>query len=460
MSFFPHPERVLVPRLRSGCAAVLVSGLLWLGQACGSQAHAGSATNEADPSLYPRNAAEIKAMLNVLAPDRGASFSVQNAYIERLKQYRYLCGVPYEDIQWDSQLAVLAQKAAQVCAKLNKLTHNPEKPAGMSDEDYELGKKGAGRSNLYQGIVQPAACVDGWMDDSDPKNIDRVGHRRWCLNPGMLKTAFGAEGGFAAMLAHDRSRQPVPDWDFVAYPARGYMPAEFFGSRRAWSLSLNTGKYAVPKKEGVQVSIWPADEKHEPCGDALKLDYLNVENGGFGSGPAIIFRPAVLSLAPDACYLVEIAGLKSKGGKPAAIRYLVHFIVLQKIPYGPESGVVYTAYLQNRLKAAQGLGDKLDQLEALSGLMEDKSLDLADPAVATALRSSLAELLKDPAMRREQEAAQQYRMVADFEHKAGKKKDKLVQAALGYRDLAEEYKGTRAGQKAAEDFERLKKIAQ
>lgn len=399
-------------------------------------------------------------MLQLLAPDRNVGANVQNAYIGRLKQYRYICGVPYEDIQWDNQLAVLAQKAALVCAKLNKMTHTPEKPAGMSDEDYDLAKKGAGQSNLFQGRVHPVSCVDGWMDDSDDKNIDRVGHRRWCLNPGMLKTAFGTEGGFAAMHAHDHSRQSVPDWDFVACPARGYMPAELFGKRQAWSVSPNMGKYAPPKKDGVQVSIKPANEKCEPAGAALKLDYFNVENGGFGSGAAIIFRPEGLNLAADARYLVEITGLANKNGQPATIRYLVHFINLQKVPDSPESSVIYTTYLQNRFKAAKGLSDKVEQLEALNGLAEDKFLSLADPAVATAVRTSLAELLKDPALRKEQEAAQRYKIIADFEQKAGKKKDKLVQAALGYRDLAEAFKGTRAGQRAAEDFERLKKAAQ
>jgi len=460
MSLFPLSRRVL------GRVVVLAWAVLCLGHVLAPQAFASSPANEPDPALYPRTAAEIKAMLQVLAPDRNGGAHVQNAYIERLKQYRYICGVPYEDIQWDDKLAVLAQKAALVCAKLNKLTHSPERPADMSDEDYALAKKGAGQSNLFQGRTHPVSCVDGWMDDSDNKNIDRVGHRRWCLNPVMLRTAFGAEGGFAAMYAFDHSRKSVPDWEFVAYPARGYMPVEFFGKRYAWSVSLNMGKYAPPKKDGVQVSIKPANEKCEPSGDALKLDYFNVENGGFGGGAAIIFRPEALSLADDARYLVEITGLKSKSkskgktGQPAAIRYLVHFVNLQKVPDGPESSVIYTAYLQNRLKAARGLSNKVEQLEALDGVAEDEFLGLADPTVATAIRASLAELLKDPALRKEQEAAQQYRTIADFERKAGKKKDKLVQAALGYRDLAEAFKGTRAGQRAAEDFERLKKATE
>jgi uncharacterized protein YkwD len=412
---------------------------------------------EPEATQYPRKLGEIKAMIQVLAPEKSAG--VANTYIQRLKQYRYVCGVPYEDIQWDSQLALLAQKASLVCSKLGTLTHTPTKPAGMADDEYKLAKTGAGSSNLYMGVVQPAACIDGWMDDSDDKNIDRVGHRRWCINPTMVKTGFGSEGKFAAMHAHDTSRANVPDWDFVAYPARGYMPMELFGNRHAWSVSPNTRKYEVPKG-GVKASITPANEKGQPAGAALKLDYFNVEFGGFGSGPAIIFRPEAFAMAGDARYVVEITGLKPKGKQPATLSFLVHFINLQKAPDSPDSRAVYTTYFQQRLKAAQALSDRVDQLEALAAISEDKFLGCTDPSVVSALRTALTDLTKDSALKREQEASQRYRLVADFELKAGKKKDQLVQAAFGYRDLAQAFKETRAGRRAADDFERLKKTAQ
>src|SRR5439155_5019923 len=165
---------------------------------------------------YPRSAGEMKAMLKVLDPSRNHRADVQTAYIHRLMQHRYICNVPYEGLHADDKLVELAEHAALICEKIGHLSHNPEKPPGMDDAEYALCKKGAGSSNLFSGVTDPVRCVDGWMDDSDRSNIDRVGHRRWCLNPKMLKTGFGRAGNYAAMHSFDSSRTHIPDWDFVA----------------------------------------------------------------------------------------------------------------------------------------------------------------------------------------------------------------------------------------------------
>src|SRR5688572_16880746 len=81
--------------------------------------------------------------------------------------------------------------ADETSPRLHKPRHAPERPPAMSDDHYNIGKHGAGQSNLFMGPTEPASCVDGWMDDSDPTNIDRVGHPRWILNPAMGTTAFG-----------------------------------------------------------------------------------------------------------------------------------------------------------------------------------------------------------------------------------------------------------------------------
>lgn len=278
-----------------------------------------------DPALYPRKLTELKTTLQSLAPQRNGG-NAGEAYLARLRQYRYLCEVPYEDLQWSADYATLAGKAAGICNRLNKLTHTPQKPAGMSEEEYKLGRKGAGTCNLFMGLTHPVACVDGWMDDSDPHNIDRVGHRRWCLNPRMLKTAFGTEGRYAAMYAMDGARKSVPDWAFVAFPARGYMPTGFFSEHHAWSVLPNTARYGKLVKGDVKVCVQPVDSRLTPQGEPLKLNYFNVDTQGFGCGPAIIFRPAEFRPRDGARYKVEITGLKAKNGQPAVIRYLVHFV--------------------------------------------------------------------------------------------------------------------------------------
>ena len=257
---------------------------------------------EKEPTWYPKSQSEMKAMLTVLAPQRDAKERMKDDYIQRLKMYRYVCDVAFEDLTWEEAYAKLAHHASLICSKLNKLTHNPEQPPGMSDEDYALGKQGAGQSNLFMGRTEPAGCVDGWMDDSDDSNIDRVGHRRWCLNPKMLKSAFGTVGNYAAMYAFDNSLKTVREWDYVAYPTRGFMPIDLFGGHYAWSVSLNMEKYAKPGKDEVTATIQPVDGQFKSVGNVLELNYFTVETGGFGSGTAIIFRPKSFSVQSDTRY--------------------------------------------------------------------------------------------------------------------------------------------------------------
>jgi len=196
-----------------------------------------------------------------------------------------------------------------------------------------------------------------------------------------------------------------------------------------------------------------ADAKLAPTGPELKLDYSHVDLGGFGSGPAIIFRPAAFPLAEGA-FVVEIAGVKPKSGEPVPLRFVVHFFNVQKTADGPESAAIYSKYMQRRFDTIQALPEKVDQVEQLTELMESEFL--RDPAVKSSVQKSLAELLKEPALKREHEASFRYKQVAALEQKAGKSKNQLTQVALSYRELASAFKDTRAGVKAAGDFERLK----
>lgn len=408
-------------------------------------------TADQDPKLYPKSVGEIKAMTQVLAGKKGGS--VSNEFMARMRQYRYIVGVPYETLTWDAKLQDYAEHGALIMAKLNQMTHTPSKPAGMTDAEYELCKKGCGEGNLFTGLTQAGPCVDGWIDDSDPKNIDRVGHRRWCLNPHMGKTAFGANGNYAAMYAWDGSNKDIPDWDFVSYPARGWMPISFFGPKHAWSVSLNPKKYEMPVEAQIKVSIKPADAKLAPAGPELKLEYFHVDTGGFGTGAAIIFRPAAFSLAEGA-YVVDITGVKPKSAEQEPLHFVVNFFNLQKVSDGPESAAIYSKYMQSRYDSVTALPEKIDQVEQLSDLLESEFL--RDAAVRSTIQKSLIELLKEPALKKEHDASAKYKMIAALEQKAGKSKNQLTQVALSYRELASAYKETRAGQKAAGDFERLK----
>jgi hypothetical protein len=393
-------------------------------------------------------------MLQLLAPGKGSS--QQDIYLARMRQYRYLCGVPFETLAFNARQGELAHAAADICACLDKLTHAPERPPGMSDDDYKLGKDGAGQSNLFMGRTDPSGCVDGWMDDSDPGNIDRVGHRRWILNPAMGTTAFGTEGKYAAMYAFDGSNKSVPEWDVVTYPTRGAMPVQFFGARHAWSISLNTRTYVVPAQSELAVSIRTLGANSEPQGDALPLDYFHLDTAGFGSGTAVIFRPKDFPLGQAGGYAVTLTGVKDKSGATATISYHVNFVNLPQVAEGADGAAIYTKYFQKRLDTIQALPDQIDQVEAYNDFIAVDFLSQADPALRKTAIKSLSEMVKDPALKREQLALQKYKSLLAFEQQAGTAKDKLVAAATGYRDLAKTYKETRAGTKAAGEFERLR----
>jgi hypothetical protein len=118
---------------------------------------------------------------------------------------------------------------------------------------------------------------------------------------------------------------------------------------------------------------------------------------------------------------------------------------------------VITAALRKQLDVLNAIADKTDRWESMTAFLAGEQLGIADPALAKEARDGVAELLKDPAIRKEQDAAQRYLMIADLERKSGRSKNKRSEVAAAYRDLATYFKDTRAGRKAGADFERLNK---
>jgi hypothetical protein len=171
------------------------------------------------------------------------------------------------------------------------------------------------------------------MDDSDPRNIEMVGHRRWCINPALQKTGFGKSGRFSAMWSFDGSQPSVPDYDFISYPSPGYMPIEFFGPRHAWNVSLHPKKF-LPPSDSVKAQIYEVDQFLYKVGEALPLNYHKVTTNGPGLRQCLIFRPEKFKLADGQRYMVEVQGLQSIVGQPVALRFLVVFVDLNAKPIG------------------------------------------------------------------------------------------------------------------------------
>ena len=258
------------------------------------------------------------------------------AALRLLMQYRYLCSVPYDAMQLDALYTAHDEAAAAILVDINRLDHRPPNP-GWPDADYKFAYTGTSSSNLYEGSSDPCRAVRAFMDDSDEKNIDRVGHRRWCLNPAMAKTGFGtAKKGFVAMWSMDQSRKEVADFDYVAYPAGGMFPSPYFAAGAAWSVSLNPAKFKQPDEKAIHVSVKSAQLVVSPASlrtqAELKVNYCHVDTGGYAIPNAIIFRFDRCSTQTGATYQVEITGLTTAAGEAAPpIKYIVEFFDPGKI---------------------------------------------------------------------------------------------------------------------------------
>ncbi len=271
---------------------------------------------------------EKEALLDELAkaltPPKGVDGAnrteMRMAALRRLQAYRALCGLPYKEMRLEKRWNELCDAAAEVCRRLGGISHTPDRPKDTSDELYKDGQLGAKNSNLASGGGM-VRSVDMYMDDSDQSNIDRVGHRRWCLNPAMKVTGFGEAGGYSAMWSMDGSGKGSRDLKAVMYPPPGYVPVEMFGGPYAWSLAP-LGK-ALPKEDEITIEIQPLGRFYLPEGEPLQIDFKHVDKGGYGAGPCLIFRPAGLRVEQGASYRCRVS---FDGGKSAAFEYIVEFV--------------------------------------------------------------------------------------------------------------------------------------
>lgn len=248
------------------------------------------------------------------------SKSSLNDGLNALNTMRYIAGLP-ANVTLDSSYTKMCQAATVVNAANNQLSHSPSKPKKMKTSLYELGKEGAGSSNLAWASRQTSlsySVVRQWMEDGDSFNIDRVGHRRWILNPPMKKTGFGYANSYSAMYAFDSSNSNA-NYYGVTWPAQN-MPVKYFGSEYPWSISMgepidDTSKVKVTLKRKSDNKTWTFSEKSAK-------GYFNINNDGYGQTGCIIFRPNKISYKSGDTFQVTITGLKNK------VSYQVKFFSL------------------------------------------------------------------------------------------------------------------------------------
>ena len=246
---------------------------------------------------------------------------------------RFIAHLP-SDIILNETFNTEAQAASIVNAANKKLTHYPTKPQDMEESIFSMGSNGAKSSNLgmgYKSIVQ--SIVDGYMEDGDNGNIDRVGHRLWVLSPSLKQVGFGFANGYTAMKVIDSNmyNNASIEYDFISWPAHTAMPTKYFTSEFPWSVSLNKNKYDSTKISEVQVQLVRLnDNKTWNFSDEQSDGYFNISNENYGYLPyTIIFRPTEKpSYRPNDRYRVTISNLTKKDGQTATVEFETTFFAL------------------------------------------------------------------------------------------------------------------------------------
>ena len=246
------------------------------------------------------------------------------AGLAKLREFRYLCNLPYEDLQLQKECIAYNLDGLIIFNKLNGITHTPTNP-GLEEKVYQSAYIGTSHSNLSNSNRDMSAAVSierMYMNDSDKTNIDHVGHRRWCLNPSMKVTGFASDAFYGLMWSSDMSRKKTPEFEFICYPSTGYFPSTHFNSNYVWSISLNPNLYLSPDKQLVKIVVSSVKDK---VSKELKITYQNIDTQFIGINNCIIFKPDNVSLSPKSRYHVEITGLKDRSNKEAKVEYYVEF---------------------------------------------------------------------------------------------------------------------------------------
>ena len=175
--------------------------------------------------------------------------------------------------------------------------------------------------------------MNAYMDDSDAGNIKVLGHRRWCLNPSMVKTGFGGCGKFSAMWSFDGSRTQRARLFLRGLSAPRLHAHRLLPRQLCLERVAESEKFQSPSEDRVKVAIYPLQfNSHghilEKTKIPLALNYFNVNLDGFGVPYCVIFRPANFKIIPGEVFAVYVTGLTDAKGNDAKVEYLVAFVKL------------------------------------------------------------------------------------------------------------------------------------
>ena len=317
------------------------------------------------------------SIVNPYSPGEISQASRTSA-INMLNQIRYIAGL--SSITNDTTYEKMAQAGSLLNAANNVLSHTPARPTGMSDDLFNLGNTGASKTNIASGYNSlPRAIALGWMEDGDPGNIVRMGHRRWTLNPTMAKTGFGAVGKYTSMYSMDGSQTSMTSSPKqVAWPAAN-MPIEFFTGTSfpfPWTISMGSDVDIA----NVHVTLTrESDGKTWEFSKNSSAGYFGVENSSMqairGQTGCIIFRPDGITYTSKDVFNVVITG----AGSP--VSYTVRFFEID----GPESIALSKSAITLESGAIENVS--LTVVPATTNAINGITCESSNPNVASVTRT-------------------------------------------------------------------------
>ena len=266
--------------------------------------------------------------------------------ITYLNYVRFVAGLP--EVMLDDSMNENAQYGAVLLAAIDELTHYPSRPGDMEVEFYEQGYSATSSSNIsarwgYSDLTTTLkSAVLGCMNDNNSQsNLEKVGHRRWLLNPTLGKVGFGyaeseTEWSYIVTKVFDRSGSGC-DFDFIGWPVAGNHPTNLFDAQNPWSLTLSTSVYQTVsintvtvtltrESDGTQWSFDGSTGNPNIDNDGNIAPYLTVETSWYGIPNCIIFHPGTGNIgALQGTYQVDVGGIYLRDGTQAHLSYDVRF---------------------------------------------------------------------------------------------------------------------------------------
>lgn len=294
--------------------------------------------NELKPNYFEDPFVQLPSLVSPYSIGKLNELYINDA-LNMTKFLRILSGL--SDDVYSSKLANTDAQHGAVLNAVAGFSHTPPKPIDMSDNFYNRAYGATSSSNLAAGISFLSNAVKYLMEDSDPYNIDRLGHRRWILYPHLNEVGFGYVKSindwhyYSVMKVFSDLSVVERSYDSVLWPNELAFPVEFMKINTPWSITLNPKIYDRKRISEIKVTLTRVSDNRTWNFDLNDTDksgkYLNIETNGYGVPFCIIFRPLLeesASYKDGDEYTVNLSGFYTVMGVESELNYGLEYFSL------------------------------------------------------------------------------------------------------------------------------------